>query len=295
MSLRRLPLLAVLLTALCAASAVHAQGRTPGTDKAQQTVLPVWNKGSGKVEAVLLLEPAGAAGPGARWHFGNNSLDAAFGLDAGDSLGLLCNGPGGADISNLASHCLLASLGGDAHGSNPARRLSASTAIGRLGNRFGLSAGATQGASVPAWLSGDGSALARAERIEQNDLQVFGQKSLGTEAYVSIAGTYARARLVPLAEAAPAVADRWDSKSLSLGGGYGPFSASIIGRVVDVPGQPDGKWEGLGLGLTWRTPWSGQLTVGAENVVTRGKNPFSPATGNADEGTVPYVRYEQGL
>lgn len=295
MTLRQLPLLAALLTALCVAPAAHAQSKPAGSDKAGQTVLPVWNKGSGKVEAVLLLEPTGEAGPGARWRFGNNSLDAAFGLGAGDSLGLLCSGPGGSDINNLASHCLLANLG-DGHAAGPARRLSATTTISRLGNRFGVSAGTTQGSGLPAWLGGEGNALAHADRVEQNDLQVFGQKRLGSEAYVSIAGTYARARLVPLAEAAPAVADRWDSKSLSVGGGYGPFSANVVGRVVDVPGQPDGKWEGLGLGLTWRTPWSGQLTVGAENVVTRGKNPFSPnANGNADEGTMPYVRYEQGL
>ena len=38
-----------------------------------------------------------------------------------------------------------------------------------------------------------------------------------------------------------------------------------------------------------------QLTVGAENVVTRGKNPFAPGNGEKDEGTVPYVRYEQDL
>ena len=63
--------------------------------------------------------------------------------------------------------------------------------------------------------------------------------------------------------------------------------------MVETPGQP--RFEGLGLGLTWRTPWSGQLTVGAENVVTRGKNPFSPNSENSDEGTVPYVRYEQDL
>ncbi|MNN94401.1 hypothetical protein D3C81_2130140 [compost metagenome] len=88
--------------------------------------------------------------------------------------------------------------------------------------------------------------------------------------------------------------DRWDSKSLTIGAGYGNFSGNIIGRVVDVPGQP-GKWEGLGVGLTWRTPWSGQLTVGAENVVTRGKNPFAPRNESTDEGTVPYVRYEQDL
>ena len=295
MSLRHLPLLAALLTALCVAPVAHAQGKAGNADKTRQTVLPVWNKGSGKVEAVLLLEPAADAGPGARWRFGNNTLDAAFGLGAGDSLGLLCSGPGGADISRLASHCLLASLGDDSHAAAPARRLSASTAFGRQGNRFGVSAGTTQGAGLPAWLNGDAGLSARAGRIEQNDLQVFGQKSLGSEAYVSIAGTYARARLVPLAEAAPAVADRWDSKSLSVGGGYGPFSANVIGRVIDVPGQPNGKWEGLGLGLTWRTPWSGQLTVGAENVVTRGKNPFSPGGSGGDEGTVPYVRYEQGL
>lgn len=295
MKLRRLPLLAVLLTALCAAPGAYAQSKpAPGSDR--QTVLPVWNKGSGKVEAVLLLEPTGQAGPGARWRFGNNSLDAAFGLGAGDSLGLLCSGSGGADINSLASHCLLASLGADNPASSPARRLTATTAISRQGNRFGLTAGNTQGATLPAWLNTEGGAasLAHAGSVEQNDLQVFGQKSIGAEAYVSIAGTYARARLVPLADAGPGLVDQWNSKSLSVGGGYGTFGASVIGRVVDVPGQP-GKWEGLGLGLTWRTPWSGQLTVGAENVVTRGKNPFSPTNGDSDEGTVPYVRYEQGL
>ncbi|WP_372017708.1 XOO1806 family protein [Pseudoxanthomonas sp. 10H] len=283
------------MTALSAASVTHAQSRPASAPVDKQTVLPVWNKGSGKVEAILLLEPTGEAGPGARWRFGNTSLDAAFGLGAGNSLGLLCSGPGGGDINSLASHCLLASLGADGRNS-AAHRLSATTAISRQGNRFGLTAGTTQGAALPAWLSADGgTALARGDHVEQNDLQVFGQKSLGEEAYVSIAGTYARARLVPLADAAPGLADRWDSKSLSVGGGYGPFSANIVGRVVDVPGQPDSKWEGLGLGLTWRTPWSGQLTVGAENVVSRGKNPFSPSNGDADEGTVPYVRYEQGL
>jgi len=35
--------------------------------------------------------------------------------------------------------------------------------------------------------------------------------------------------------------------------------------------------------------------VGAENVVTRGKNPFSTGDAEQDEGTVPYVRYEQDL
>ncbi|KAF1685033.1 hypothetical protein B1992_13540 [Pseudoxanthomonas broegbernensis] len=295
MSLRRLPLLAFLLTALAAATGAHAQGRPAGAQG--QTVLPVWNKGSGKVEAVLLLEPTREAGQDTRWRLGNHSLDAAFGLSAGDSLGLLCSSTSGANIGTLASRCLLGSLGDDEHDAR-GRRLAATTPIGHQGSRFGFTAGTAQEATatLPSWLDADGRpALAGAGRIEQHDLQVFGQKAIGTEAYVSIAGTYARARLIPLAEVAPGLVERWDSKSLSVGGGYGPFSANIIGRVVDMRDQPGSKWEGLGLGLTWRTPWSGQLTVGAENVVTRGRNPFAPSNGEADEGTVPYVRYEQGL
>ena len=39
---------------------------------------------------------------------------------------------------------------------------------------------------------------------------------------------------------------------------------------------------------------AGQLSVGADNVITSGKNPFL-AAGQDDEGTVPYVRYQQDL
>ncbi len=282
----RLPL--ALLIALGVATGAHAQAKPrPPQDS---TVLPVWNKGSGKVEALLYLEPTGEQVAGARWHFGRNSLDAAFGLSSGDSLGLLCNSSRGSSISGLASHCMLASLGDD-DDSVPGRHLSATTTFNRPGGRVGLSAG-TGRDTLPAWLSGN--AKAPAARVEQNDLTVFGQKNIGSEGFVSIGGTYAKARLVPLSDASPALVDRWDSKSLSIGGGYGPFSANIIGRVVDAPGRA-GKWEGIGLGLTWRTPWSGQLTVGAENVITRGKNPFSPRNESNDDGAIPYVRYEQDL
>ncbi len=281
-SFLRLPL--ALMIALGAIAGAHAQGKGDGT------VLPVWNKGSGKVEALLYLEPTGEQVSGARWHFGRNSLDAAFGLSSGDSLGLLCSSSSGSSIAGLASQCMLASLG-DEDDSRAGRRLSATTSFNRPGGRLGLTAGSGRDV-LPAWLTGG--TKSPASKVEQNDLTVFGQKNIGSEGFVSIGGTYAKARLVPLADAAPALVNEWDSKSLTVGGGYGPFSANIIGRVVDAPGKP-GKWEGLGLGLTWRTPWSGQLTVGAENGITRGKNPFAPRNESNDEGTVPYVRYQQDL
>ena len=279
--LLRFPL--ALAIALGVATGAHAQSKaTPST------VLPVWNN-NGKVEALLYLEPTGEQKAGARWHFGRNSLDAAFGLSTGDSLGLLCNSSRGTSISGLASHCMLATLGDE--GTAPsARHLSAEVGFNRPGGSVSLSAGTGQD-TLPAWLSSN--VKSPASRMEQNDLTVFGQKNIGAEGFVSIGGTYARARLVPIADAAPALVDRWDNKSVTIGGGYGAFSANIVGRVVDAPGQS--RWEGLGLGVTWRTPWSGQLTVGAENVISRGKNPFAPNNLSTDEGTVPYVRYEQDL
>lgn len=286
MNLRLLHLLFALLLAFGAATGAHAQSKKPQASKRDPTVLPVWNNTSGKVEAVLLLEPTGEASAGASWRLGSNTLGAAFGLEAGDSLGLVCNRQSASSIGSLISNCAVAELITDSDDGG-SQRVSAGASLTRPGGKLGLSAGSGRD-TLPAWLSSNAGA-----RVEQNDLAVFGQKNIGREGYVRIGGAVARARLVPIADV-PAMADRWNTKSLSVGGGYGAFSANIVGRVVDVPGQP-GKWEGLGLGLTWRTPWSGQLTVGAENVITRGKNPFSPSEESSDEGTVPYVRYEQDL
>ena len=285
--LLQLPLALLLAVGSITGAAAQSLGLASGTS--EQTVLPVWNNASGKLEALLVLEPMGGAQAGTRWRFGNKALDTTFGLESGHSLGLLCdrkNGLGGA-LGNLSNNCMLATLG-DGLDENGSRRASANASLSRNGARVGLSAGNGRD-TLPAWLTPG----AAGGRVDVNDLTVFAQKSVGRQGVVSIAGTMAKARLISPAEA-PALADRWSSKTLTIGGGFGSFGASIVGHVVDTPGQP--KWEGLGLGLTWRTPWSGQLTVGADNVITRGKNPFAAtADGTDGEGTVPYVRYQQDL
>lgn len=284
-----------LLLAFGVAAAASAQARQDGGS----TWLPVWNQSSGKVKAYLVLEPTQAPQVGLRQRFGNNSLDATFGLESGDSLALLCNRKSGlaSGLGNLSSsNCLLATLGanlGNDDSRTGSRRVSASAAFGNAAGKVGITAG-TGRDTLPAWLlPGSAGNQGAAGQIDVNDLTVSVQKNLRNEGYVSIAGTVAKARLVPAAQA-PELSDRWSSKSLSIGGGIGNFGANIVGHVVDVPGQS--SFSGMGLGLTWRTPWSGQLTVGADNVVTRGKNPFSTADSGANgEGTVPYVRYEQDL
>jgi len=273
------------LLALSAATGAHAQAK-----QADTAILPIYNA-NGKVEAALYLEPTGDAATGMRWHFGKYSLDTMVGLGGGDSLALLCDQKTGiaSAIGSLSENCFVGSFGNNYNSQN--KRANVGAAINRGSMRFGVTGGTGRDA-LPAWLMNNG---ANGARLEQNDLTLFAEKSIGRNGMVSIGGTTAKARLVPASDLPAGLADRWNTKSLSVGGGIGAFSANIVGRVVDVPGG-SGKWEGLGLGVTWRTPWSGQLTVGAENVVTRGKNPFSPSNSAGEEdGTVPYVRYEQDL
>ena len=278
-----LPTLAATLLALACASGV-AQAQTKQA-KRDPVLVPVLNKTTRKLEAVLLLEPTATT---SGWRFGSTTLEATYGLQTGDSLALLCdrrNGIG-SEIVQLANACVLASLDGDNAG-NGSRHGTAGATLSRNGNKVGVAVGSGRD-TLPAWLAPN----KLNNKVEQNDFSLFAEKNFGRDGFVSVGGTVARIRLVPAADV-PQLADQWNTRSLSIGGGFGSFGANIVGRVVNVPGESN-VWKGLGLGLTWRTPWSGQLSVGADNVVTRGKNPFS-ANGPADEGTVPYVRYQQDL
>ena len=277
--LRPLSLL-LALAAFGVAAGAHAQSRKLG----ERVELPVLDKSSGTVQAVVVLEPADIARSSSLARFDAHHLDTAFGLGAGDSLGLICDRKPGLStaLTNLVENCVLASISG--------RRTGAAAIFQpRNGTQLGIGAGVSR-AAIPAWMTngnpGNG-------RVDVNDLTIFSQKALPREGFVSIAGTVAKARLQTPAEV-PGFSNRWTSRQLNLGGGIGRFGVNIVGEVVDTPGKD--QWGTLGLGLSWRTPWSGQLTVGADNLVTRGKNPFAPA-GNAeqDEGAVPYVRYEQDL
>ena len=160
-----------LLFAFGVAAGAHAQ-TLPG--KRDQAVLPVWNQSSGRVEALLLLEPTG---PGMSRGFGGNVLDTAFGIGAGNSLGVFCDRKTGlaSALGNLANNCMLASFedGADSHASG--------TAAFQAGDstRLGLSAGSGSD-TLPAWLSSPGGRGAAAT-VDVNDLTVFAQHNIGAD------------------------------------------------------------------------------------------------------------------
>lgn len=194
----RFALTASLLLALAATGAPALAGETvirpAGTETdLSPTILPVWSQGSGRIEALLLLEPAQRStlerviggdeplpnlGLGTRLRLeGGGNLDALLKLEPSRGLALLCEGSGlASSLGALAQHCLVASLErnedpllaaasgrrAEARYDLPGGRFELSFGLGRydVGSATGLSSGASaaamppQFAPVQAWQTG---------------------------------------------------------------------------------------------------------------------------------------------
>jgi hypothetical protein len=81
---------------------------------------------------------------------------------------------------------------------------------------------------------------------------------------------------------------------------YGDFSADMATQMIRQGIETVSPWwAGMDLGVSWRTPWSGIISVGARNLFSTGDPPqlgnspvASPSEADAFSRT-PYVRYEQ--
>ena len=101
----------------------------------------------------------------------------------------------------------------------------------------------------------------------------------------------------------PMLAPMWssfDHAALGLGVSRGPFSGSVVGRVVRGPANvSEPNWGGLDIGVAWRTPWRGELSFGARNLLSTGPEPgtVNPTDSPMDRDTArtPYVQYKQDL
>jgi hypothetical protein len=290
----------------------------PHNGASNTTILPLWNTSNGQIDALLLIEPTVmpqlpsqriiSPAPYSRPASGLQ-LRAGLSMEANPGMGVLCNsGSVITTVGSMAGHCMLVNLGNPAaqvpgrsavNGLLQVQRskalLTGSVGVGRevLGGDNGPLSSASADRRLLDSLLGPGSAT-----LDSRNASLIGQVSLGTQSWVSIGGTLARVRLIPTDQIRGGLPPEWDSGSLSLSGGVGNFGGEITGQMIEVPGQPS-RFSTLGAGVTWRTPWKAKLSVGADNLITRGKNPFGlPDTRvnpNADEGRVPYVRYQQDL
>ena len=89
--------------------------------------------------------------------------------------------------------------------------------------------------------------------------------------------------------------------ALSVGVRRGDFSGVVVGHVLGPAdllnsGQ---RWSSLDLGISWRAPWRGVFSIGAQNLWSSGNLPamVEPTSREPDmtQSRVPYVQYHQDL
>lgn len=310
------------------ATGAHAQsgdlpGIVPTSGIGTTALVPVVNNEDGQFAGLMLIEPSTmpqlpsqriirpASRPVRSAGAGGLQLRAGLSFDANPGIGVLCNsGSVITTVGSMAGHCLLADfnnpIGRAPAGSSNSlkgqlqlRRASSQVTAGlglrndTLGGTVGSISDQAADRRLLTALLGPGAAS-----LDQRDASLIGQVALGNQGWLSIGGAMAHVRIIPASQLPAGFPAQWNKGSFSLGGGYGSIGGEITGQLIDVPGQPN-SFTTLGAGVTWRTPWRAKLSVGAENLVTRGKNPFgiveAPPAANADEGRVPYVRYQQDL
>ena len=125
-----------------------------------------------------------------------------------------------------------------------------------------------------------------------------GRLALGSKSGIDLGASAGRVRLLPGNLLGVTTLDQ---KVLSFGVDHGSLSGSLVGRTlrpqVGIPGQfsPDTRWSSIDLGVTWRLPWRGELSVGAQNLWSSGTPVNTPAGPEPDQSRTPYVQYHQDL
>lgn len=148
------------------------------------------------------------------------------------------------------------------------------------------------------------SALLRAESgpyqlDSMNGLVANARVQIGQGALLDLGASLGRSRLVPFGGAPSNLSlpglDLQET-SLSLAISSGNLRGSIIGRTAVSPDPllTGKRWTTFDIGLSWRTPWQGELILGTQSQLTpvidpNGRDP------DAAQNRVPYVQYRQDL
>lgn len=129
-------------------------------------------------------------------------------------------------------------------------------------------------------------------------LNARGRLALGRQSGIDLGASVGRIHLLP---GNLLGINTLDQKALSFGVDHGAVSGVLIGRTMQpqagIPGglNADKRWNSIDLGVTWRLPWRGSLSVGAQNLWSSGTPANTPAGPEPDQSRTPYVQYHQDL
>ena len=231
-------------------------------------------------------------------------------VEAGPGLSLLCDGAFGvsAALADLARHCLLGRLENDRWTLGPINQvdLTASFSLEEAELPVDLDFGLSWLRSAPE--DDDGSLefdlldprfapqIGLAGDLAGESLHLSATHWMNQRSWLRVTGRGTRLRqdrLIP--NGTPLGIN---SRSLRFDAGIGDFAGSLTGRQTRIP-QLDQSWFDIDVGVSWRTPWSARLTVGARNLLSPADAMATPEARNPGErlldARTPYVRYQQDL
>ncbi|MET0330414.1 MAG: hypothetical protein ABW154_03190 [Dyella sp.] len=151
---------------------------------------------------------------------------------------------------------------------------------------------------VPGGNAGFASGLPLSSFDSSTQLNARGRLALDAGSGIDLGASVGRVRLLP---GNLLGINGVDQKALSFGVDHGSISGTLIGRTLQpdagIPGaySPDRRWSSIDLGVTWRLPWQGSLSVGTQNLWTSGSPANTPAGPEPDQSRTPYVQYHQDL
>jgi hypothetical protein len=313
---------ALSLAIFIASVSVHAQtaNSRKNSDPQAPTMLPIWNTLNNKMEGFLLIDPnsntlnpnvirPASSGPSlnipvnAKLQFG-----AGLNLKANPGLGLFCSGQSTPlnSLGNLAQNCRVGDLLSNNNGFGTQRPdLIAQSQLryknfllSASGNWSQFNFNAFSPSKTNAASNSRSSVIAsRADATAQErGVSVNGQIPIGQQGWVTIGGSSAQVRVIPASQLpGSTLPDEWRTNSITLGGGRGNFGGEVTSSNIEIPGTSK-SFQRVGAGVTWKTPWRGKLSVGAENINPKATNPFKSSEDNPlDNGAVPFVKYEVDL
>ena len=313
----KLRLLASLIIAVTA-TAAHAQNsaKSPLIDRQAPTMLPIWNTLNGKMEGMLLVDssinnsrtvirPANSLAALNIPLTSQLKFSSALSLSNNPGLGLVCNGQPGSfnNLGNLAQNCRIGDLlnpNNNFGSSRPDLLMQSQLRYKNLllsagGNLSRFNFNAFTGNGKPALAISN--ARVTAATVEQKEISLSGEIAIGQKSWLNLGGTLAQARIIPASQLSGRglLPDEWQTNSVTIGAGRGNFGGEITGSNIQIPGQAS-SFKSVGAGVSWKTPWRGKLSVGADNINSSGTNPFKTSDNNPlDNGAVPFVKYEVDL
>jgi hypothetical protein len=123
-----------------------------------------------------------------------------------------------------------------------------------------------------------------------------GRWQLDGDTALDVGASYGRGSVLPFGSmGSPLSGVDLDQLSLSLGLDAGSLRGAIVGHVLrsDDPVLIGKKWSALDLGVSWRTPWRAEISVGAQNLWSAPLD--TPRDSDPAQARTPYIQYRQDL